>query len=761
MWKRIKERIGKRAFATPALGRIAARRLLPCVLGGALCVLIVSCLICLKGEEILSSLSRVCDPLRDTIEEDPSYRDGKFYIYDRKDYQRFNGYLNREWERWNAADGNARDNVKRPLPCLETPAVLMADLDMRTDRGYRGVRLGKFIKKNIARYNGEFDGNGHTIVWHENARYGMFLVLDRKARVHDLKLEGEIRDQDAYTRELVASGAGLGLFCLRNYGTIENCGTDGYLEGYCAVGGIAGQNYGIIRGCVNRARVVCLAAGEYGAGGIAGVSMLWDGESEALIEDCVNYGGIKGPYLAGGICAQIEDMQSRIIGCGNEGAVCALYRQAQPYRDDPAYAGGEDAEIRERWEVSGAGGIAGKMNAGYLEKCYNTGTVTILEEGAGGVYAIAGGAFGNSELRNCVSLAGAAQGHMRHENIMELSREEMERWKADPDSAAYVYNNWQFDLKEAAEKLNLSPLGLEESEMTKGRDDAYLCGDFCLRAPEGFAVRRVSDYALCMEADAAADLLELERLYGSGAGGYQLWVLRLPAREEEEMNGFLERLESLDTAYAWGQEVTRDRAAASDNRLKLAVAFSIADIDVETDVSHIWSYVDGLDWLHPLDFSNSFDHHTWRGAGKGLSCRSFNYYKEEMNAVWYTYVKGDETGKLRLDNIVSLPVKEDFTGKRSVRYLLLFTNRENNYRPELSFAQTVMEDCFRYLPCEVRVQRGETLSELARRYTGDWLACRELAAYNGIENADKVRAGRILRLPEKWLLMEDWLAEGR
>lgn len=172
---------------------------------------------------------------------------------------------------------------------------------------------------------------------------------------------------------------------------------------------------------------------------------------------------------------------------------------------------------------------------------------------------------------------------------------------------------------------------------------------------------------------------------------------------------------------------------------------------MEADISRIWDRMDGLNWLHPLFFYNWWDHHTWQNYDGGLWRSSLNFYKEEMNAVYYTYVKDDETQSLRLDNIISLPVKEDFDGNREVRYLILFTNKETNYRPDLSFAKSVMENCFIYLPYEVQVGRGETLSELSQRYMGSPLYYKQLQEYNGIENADLILEGTILSLPEEWI----------
>lgn len=729
-----------------------------CVLSGIL-YMGISCLVFAKCYEKFSGLlGRICDPLYETIEEDPSYRDGVFYIYDLKDYQRFDGYVNRIWQQIKAQGGDEDiDNVKGGLAGPDIPAVLMADIDIRTDKGYGGLRH-EYIRQGIMCYNGDFDGNGHTIVWYDGSRNGMFVRLDRQARIHDLKFQGELYDPDEYTWGYGDGDIGLGMICMVNYGMIENCETSGYIEGNCAVGGIAGQNYGVIENCTNRAKVKCLRVGMFGAGGIAGESRYMksheDGDAtvEAVITDCINYGEITGTWLAGGICAEARGNGCQIKGCGNEGAVYVLHQEVQPYRDDPRYAGDDYQYMRERFEEAGVGGIAGELNAGHLIECYNTGTISNLEDGMGAAYGIAGGAFGNSEVLNCVSLVGTVADHMRHENIMELTEEEMEIWQNDHGAFPYIHNNWQFNLDEAIEKLHLAPLGIEESPETKNDDSVYLCEDFCLRAPEGFAIREISDYALCIEAKENFSATASRSIYGTDARPYQIWILRPSPEEEKAMNGFLEQTEDLNSIFSYGQKY---KMGEGNSSLKIALWLSsLDDEELEADISRIWDRMDGLDWLHPLFFYNWWDHHTWQNYDGGLWRSSLNFYKEEMNAVYYTYVKNDETQSLRLDNIISMPVKEDFDGNREVRYLLLFTNKESNYRPDLSFAKSVMENCFIYLPYEVQVGRGDTLSELSQRYMGSPLYYKQLQEYNGIENADLILEGTILSLPEEWLLIQ-------
>lgn len=663
------------------------------------------------------------DPLYGTIGDDPSYgADGIFYIYDTKDYLRFIGYMNR-----------ARLEDRENTAAVSTDVSLMADIDL-SENGYSGLKKHPYIKQCILYYDGCFDGNGHKILWKKNAGNGMFVQLGRNAVLQNLDFTADslVWEMDEY---------GVGMLCMINYGQIRNCRTSGSVEGTaCYTGGIAGINHGTIESCVNRAQVTSGGLGDYGAGGIAGKNaQVQTGEEaelggavQAEITDCTNFGTVLGEWIAGGICAVTQD--TVICRCGNEAAVSVQRQQVPPFSFDEDWP--------DEWVDANAGGIAGIRYSGMISQCYNRGTVSIIEEGPNGTYGIAGGGPGHFRVLDCVSLTGVAQGHMRHENIMELSPEEMERWRADQAAVPYVYNSWQFDLEEAREKLGLEPLGVSQSAVTKEREEVYLCEDFLLCAPEGFAVKEVSPYALCMEAKEGTDLPEPGY---TDAAGYQVWVLRLPEDKLSEMNGFLRGTETLRSVYA--------PASWFNGKDSLTGALWLSTLDaekVEKDISHIWDDTgEGPDfnWLHPLDFSNYWDHHTWFQGGKV----SLNLYKEELNAKYYVYASEEDAEGPRLDNIISLPVKNTEEKGNEVKYLLLFTNKENNYRPDLEFAKEVLAG-FTYLPVQIRVMRGDTLSSLAYRYAGDGNRYAELQEYNGLEDADVILAGQTLSLPESWLV---------
>lgn len=638
------------------------------------------------------------DPLFSSIEEDPCYEDGMYCIYDAGDYIRFTGYLNR-----------ARREEPENEKATAVDAMLMEDIDL-TGAAYGPVKTGPFtkidmikyrfrnghpyIRQGILNYAGTFDGNGHRIIWKKHGGNGMFICLEREAVVKNLTLYADdlCWEMDEY---------GVGMLCMVNYGTIQNCRTEGSMKGTaCYVGGVAGINRGVIQNCVNQAEVTLAKTGEYGAGGIAGLSKceVLSGESEEdplvpVIEDCVNYGTIRAPWEAGGICARNDC--ANIYRCGNEGEVMVQYQRGYLYPDHPDW-----------YECAMAAGICADMGWNFIEDCYNRGKISILEEGDEATYGIAGGTLTwVNTVTGCVNLKGTAIGSMRHESVMELDEEDFRRWQEDPESIPYRANNWQFDLEEAKEKLPLVPLGVAESLLTKDQEDVWLCSEFCLRAPEGYSIREVSPYALCME----------ETSGRSACGGGQVWLLRL-------------------------EEGLTDLPEGADENGRLT-----------EDTAHdIWLDIPGAHWLHP-GYSYADDchvEHTCRMAGERMleETVSIVHYRDDRLAA--LAVRADD-GRMT-DNIAALPVTEDREGEKNFRWLLFFTREEDNARPDLGLVRAVLRG-FACFPAMTTVEKGECLSSIAKACTGDGTRYPELAVYNALADADHIEAGQQLLIPPGWI----------
>ena len=635
------------------------------------------------------------DPLYASIEEDPCYEEGVYRIYDGGDYVRFAGYMNR-----------ARKEEPENEEATAVDAVLMADVDLSESlRGpvkncpflegdlvrYR-LRGHPYIRQAILNYAGTFDGGGHTLTWGEGRGNGMFVCIERGAVVKNLTFcaEGLSWDMDEY---------GVGLLCMMNYGVIKNCRTEGSIEGTeCYVGGFAGINRGIIEDCVNQAEVTLKGIGEYGAGGIAGLSKckVLDGESEEdpivpRISRCVNEGTIRAPWEAGGICARNDC--ANIDHCGNEGEVTVQYQRGYVYPDHPDW-----------YERAMAAGICGDMGWNSIENCYNGGPVSILEEGEEATYGIAGGTLSwVNEVTGCVSLKGTAVGSMRHESVMELTREQLEIWKEDPGKIPYRADNWQFDLEEAREKLSLLPLSAGCGRLNE-EGDRYLCGEFCLLAPKDGRITEVSPYALCVEGRS-----ETEK--------NQMWVLRLPKTRLEE---------------PW--------------------------ITIE-EVHDLWLGIEGSHWLHP-SYSYKDDCHVETHSPfireRVLKTNpALVHYRDD-------YLAGMAVGygSEAVDNVAVLPLSGSAEEGYWSEWLLLFTSREDNRRPDFSFVYQYL-DGFRLLPGKILVSEGDSLLKIAGECTGDPARYPELADANGIPDPDHILAGQILTLPDAWMETPDQISNMR
>lgn len=622
------------------------------------------------------------DPLCASMEEDPCYKDGIFEIYNARDYLRFAGYLNRL--RKENPDNEAATAVD---------ARLMTDLDMQEEERYH-LKDHPYIRQAILNYNGIFEGNGHTITWIDDAGNGMFVCIERQGEVRNLIFEAPslVWEMDEY---------GVGMLCMVNYGTIRNCETRGRVEGTeCYTGGIAGINRGFIVNCVNRAEVVVESLGDYGAGGIAGLSkcQVLDGESEEdpivpEIQNCVNYGKICGTWEAGGICAYNDCAD--IYECGNEGEVSVQYQKGYIYPEEPDW-----------YENARAGGICGRMGWNNLKDCYNKGNVSILEDGVEDTYAIAGDTlFWIHTVSGCVSLKGTAKGSMRHESVAELEPEELERWITDHGSVSSVGNNWEFDLEEAREKLPLVPLGVTESGLTAGREDVYLCEEFCLRGQPGYSVHRVSPYALCVEQD------EEEGPEGE-TSKMQVWLLRI----QEDLTEIEDYLDE------------------HGNFVK--------------DTGHeVWLGIEGSHWLHPgPSYKDDVHVRTIISENSRQPGTWLVHYRDDMlahAAVW--------DGNGMIDNVAALPVQYSKEEGYKAEWLMVFTNKGDNYRPSLFETDEFLKD-FTWLPCERRVERGDCLYKLAEEYTGDGNRYPELAAVNELEDQGMLMPGQTLKIPDEWLL---------
>lgn len=173
----------------------------------------------------------------------------------------------------------------------------------------------------------------------------------------------------------------IGLFSkIKESASVSDVVIEGTVMGGGYVGGIAGEVNGSIIGCVNRADISVNpekneGSGSHG-GGIAGHTL-----EKAIIQECENYGSIKGrgSYF-GGIAGVV--FKSSLDLCANFGVVST-------------YSGG-----------GSYGGIAGNSTIGKISRCINFGNISA--SGAAG--GIIGGNAGKASITNCYNAGNITSG---------------------------------------------------------------------------------------------------------------------------------------------------------------------------------------------------------------------------------------------------------------------------------------------------------------------------------------------------------------
>ena len=166
------------------------------------------------------------------------------------------------------------------------------------------------------RYEGTFDGNGHTIKIRieggdDNGR-ALFDVIDEYATVRNLHVDGYINVGDAeYVAGIVSN----------NYGLIENCWvsadiTSNHYNAFndADLGGIAGHNGGLIRYC-------CMTGNVTNTARNSGV------------------GGLVGRHNARAMRLETQPLRPGIYHCTFYGSVSVDHAQSSKYvgRDDPEF----------------------------------------------------------------------------------------------------------------------------------------------------------------------------------------------------------------------------------------------------------------------------------------------------------------------------------------------------------------------------------------------------------------------------------------
>jgi len=164
------------------------------------------------------------------------------------------------------------------------------------------------------RYNGTFDGDGHTITLNINnaeEHQGLFGYTGSGCTIENVTVAGTIKSTESYVGGIVG--------CIYNSTTISNCTNKANVSGKHA-GGIVGRIWTAtanIKGCTNKGNVT---SSNSGVGGIVAYSSGYGN----TITKCVNEGALEGNSgYVGGIVGRYNGSSSAlsIEDCANRGSI--------------------------------------------------------------------------------------------------------------------------------------------------------------------------------------------------------------------------------------------------------------------------------------------------------------------------------------------------------------------------------------------------------------------------------------------------------
>ncbi len=221
----------------------------------------------------------------------------------------------------------------------------------------------------IPTFGGVFNGNGHKItnlsISKSGSDIGLFRYIQEGGRVCDLNVSGKVTPGGSMSR--VGGIAG------DNFGVIQGCAFNGIVEGENKIGGIAGNNAGQILSCTASGSV----SGQNFTGGIAG-------ENDGYISGCENQAAVNtspeekkrsltdidtdaGALVENIITDREENEEESVLGHTDTGGVAG-------YNTGIIQGCKNAADIGYQHIGYNVGGIAGRQS-GYILGCGNSRTI--------------------------------------------------------------------------------------------------------------------------------------------------------------------------------------------------------------------------------------------------------------------------------------------------------------------------------------------------------------------------------------------------
>ena len=168
-------------------------------------------------------------------------------------------------------------------------------------------------------------------------------------------------------------------------GTVAECRNEGVVKGRMHLGGILGRvgKTGRVYDCVNAAPIEAL-----GGGYVGGIAPQTAGSGHSEIRRCLNTGALRGKSYVAGIIGAITNGMT-VDSCRNEGeirgfsstayGVGGVIGQMQSNVNYPSSVTNSCNVAPVYNEAQSTGGFAGKITAGTVRDCYNTGDVTVAK----------------------------------------------------------------------------------------------------------------------------------------------------------------------------------------------------------------------------------------------------------------------------------------------------------------------------------------------------------------------------------------------
>ena len=281
------------------------------------------------------------------------------------------------------------DFVNRGGDNAKADARLTASITVNTGVSDQNDDNGKFaawtpVGSTAAPYIGTFEGQGYTI----NGLYcklkgdyaGLFGSIGEGGTVQNVRLARSYFYGDSY----------VGSVCGQNNGSISGCTNTSAVRGtYNFIGGVCGQNEkGRITGCTNTATVT----GSTGGSGIGGICGYNRGGS---IIGCSNTGAVTGNAHIGGVCGNNTGILTGCSNEGSVtstrrgdatsvGGVAGVHGYGGTMT--ACYNTGTVSCTDSNNNYLQIGGVVGNcQGAGWVIACFNTGTVKNTNGKAGGV----------------------------------------------------------------------------------------------------------------------------------------------------------------------------------------------------------------------------------------------------------------------------------------------------------------------------------------------------------------------------------------